>query len=132
MSESVVHPGDIQASSAPVGRRSVRLIELDGQALIYDDEIRHWIVLNHTASALWQCLDGSATVAEIADDLSAVFGAQPEKAQEQVLHMVRLLGHQGMLEGIVPFRPTETEPGVQGVDAPPQTEELFPQVPPTT
>jgi len=133
MTESEVHPGDIQASSAPVGRPSVRLIELDGQVLIYDDELRHWLVLNQTASALWQCLDGSATVAEIADDLSAVFGAQPEKAQEQVLHMVRLLGHQGMLEGVVPFKPIEPESAVQArLDAPAETEELFPQVPPTT
>ena len=132
MTESEVHPGDILASSAPVGRRSTRLIELGGQVLIYHEEIRHWIVLNRTASALWSCLDGSATVAEIADDLSAVFGAQPETVQEQVLHMVRVLGHQGMLEGIVPFQPP-SGPEVPVTDgAPADTIELFPDVPPTT
>lgn len=130
MKESGVQPAEILASSAPVGRRSVRIVELDGQALIYDEEIRHWIVLNQTASALWRCLDGSGTVAEIAGDLGAVFCAQPETAQEQVLHMVRVLGQQGMLEGIVPV---PGGPGIEVVDEPlTGTEPLFPHVPITT
>ena len=131
MRESEVHPGEIQASFAPVGRASVRLIELDGQALIYDDELRHWIVLNRTASALWHCLDGSATVAEIADDLSTVFGAKPEAVHEQVLHMVRLLGHQGMLEGIVAYRPENGADASASRDASTAPPDLFPHVPPT-
>ena len=124
MEEAHLQPGDIQASSALVGRLSVRLIELDGRALLYDDELRHWVVLNGTASALWRCLDGSGTVSEIADDLGAVFSAEPAKVQEQVLFMVRLLGQQGLLEGVVPVGVGN---GTAEVDGP-----LFPLVPPTT
>jgi Coenzyme PQQ synthesis protein D (PqqD) len=129
MTESAF-PGDIQLSSAPAGRRTARLIELDGHALLYDDGLRHWVVLNPTAHALWRCLDGSGTVAEIADDLSAAFGAEPETVQEQVLHMVRVLGQQGLLEGVVPV------PGGPGIDVVDEalagTEPLFPHVPATT
>ncbi len=129
MTEIDIHPADIQPASVPVGRRSVGLIELDGQALIHDDERRHWVVLNPTAFAVWRCLDGSGTVAEIADDLSEVFRGEPKLVQEQTLHMVRVLGQQGLLEGIVPV------PGGPGFVAPiealPGTP-LFPHVPPTT
>jgi hypothetical protein len=124
MEEAHRQPGHIQLDSAPVGRRSVRLIELDGRTLLYDDEIRHWVVLNGTASALWHCLDGSGTVGEIAEDLGAVFSAEVAKVQEEILFMVRVLGQQGLLEGVVPVG---VEDEIAEADAP-----RFPRVRPTT
>ena len=124
MAETQLQPGHLQLSSAPVGRRSVRLIDLDNRTLLYDDEIRHWIVLNGTASALWRCLDGSGTVGEIAEDLGAVFSADAAKVQEEVLFMVRVLGQQGLLEGVVPV---EVEDETAKADGP-----RFPPVRPTT
>ena len=124
MAQENLQPGHLQLSSAPVGRGSVRLIELDGRTLLYDDELRHWLVLNGTASALWRCLDGSGSVEEIAGDLSAVFSVDSEKVREQILFMVRVLGQQGLLEGVVPV---EEERAAAAVDGP-----RFPPVRPTT
>ncbi len=139
MTESDAQPDEIQASTVPRGRRSVRLIEIDGQALIYDDEIRRWLVLNPTASAVWHCLDGSGTVAEIAGDVSEVFGAAPELVQKQVLQMVQAFAWQGMLEGVSPRvgSPAAEELGESGGDGSPASQTdgaqaLFPVVPPST
>ena len=93
----------IQADFVPIGRRSARVIELDGHGLLHDDLIRRWMVLNPTAYGLWQCLDGSGSVAEIAEDMSAVFGQERELVEKHVLAMVQNLARQGMLEGIAPL-----------------------------
>ena len=124
MTKEHLQPGHLQLSSAPVGRSSVRLIELDGRTLLYDEAIRHWVVLNGTASALWRCLDGSGSVEEIAEDLSAVFSADSTQVRDQILHMVRVLGQQGLLEGV---QPVEVDGGAAAVDGP-----RFPPVRPTT
>ena len=130
----------IKADFVPIGRRSANLIELDGHALLHDDGVRRWIVLNPTAYALWQCLDGSGTVAEIAEDMSAVFGQERDFVEKHVLSIVQNLGKKGMLEGIAP----EVGPGALGegsedsggeglpVEQPRSEEPLFMQVPPSS
>ena len=130
----------IQVDFVPVSRRSARLIELDGHALLHDEGIRRWIVLNPTAYALWQCLDGTGTVAEIAEDMGAVFGQERESVEKQVLAMVQNLGRKGMLEGIAPLEGLGSseegseEAGGEGlpVEQPRSNEPLFMQVPPSS
>jgi hypothetical protein len=105
-------PADLQLSSSPVRRQSTQRLELDGRALVFDTALRHWIVLNPTADAVWQGLDGALSVTEIADDLCAFFAGDAAKVQEEVLHMVRVFGQQGFLEGVVPV------PGGPGIGCP--------------
>ena len=130
----------IQADFVPISRRSVRLIELDGHGVIHDEHIRRWMVLNPTAYALWQCLDGSGSVAEIAEDMSEVFGQERDTVLKHVLIMVQNLARQGMLEGIAPQvgAPTEEDSdeasggGVLPAEQPRQDEPLFLAVPPSS
>ena len=126
---------EIETTFVPVGRRSAQVIELDGQGLLFDNDLRTWMVLNPTALVIWRCLDGTGTVTEIADDMSTAFGTEQEVVRMHVLQVVRAFGRQGLLEGVAPLNghhghdENEEEAGAGQTR---QDEPLFLHVPPTT
>ncbi len=63
----------IDAAFTAMARRDVVAVDVDGEIILYDDSRGVLHRLNPTASALWQCLDGSGTLGEIAADMADVF-----------------------------------------------------------
>jgi hypothetical protein len=123
---------EIETFFVPVGRRTARVIDLDGQGLLYDEDLRIWMVLNSTALVIWRCLDGTGSVAEIADDLGTVYGTEKEAVRMHVLHVVRAFARQGLLEGIAPADGQHDHEETPVVPDPPhETQPLFHEVPPT-
>ena len=57
----------------PKVRDGLTVVELDGEAVIYDEETTELHHLNPTATIVFGLCDGSATMAEMAADLSAAF-----------------------------------------------------------
>lgn len=85
-----------------VPRRAVTAytVELDGEAIVLDQEQNRLHLLNHTATVVWACFDGSGTLAEIAHDLAATL-AQPEaRILDEVVALARNLGHEGLLDAV--------------------------------
>ena len=83
-----------------VGHRRQKTIsvEIDGEAIIYDElqEVAH--LLSPTAAIVWELLDGRSRVEEVAVDLAEAFGAGAEEVLSDVLELVRELIRRGLLE----------------------------------
>ena len=87
---------------------------LDGEAVIHVEGTHSFHVLNRTASLVWQNLDGSMAVDEVAAMLSDAAGAPYEVVLTDVLTTVRSFGALGLLDGV-----HSTEP-LKRADPPPE------------
>ena len=127
---------DIETTYVPLRSPSVESVELDGQAVLYLESSNTMHVLSPTATLVWACLDGTGTVAEIAQDISAVFEADTSTVRQDVLEGVRALAADGLLAGyehLQPERAPASNPkptlseedskrdGTRVLDAPPDT-----------
>lgn len=76
-------------SSKPRVRRDLAVVELDGEAVVYDEasgELHH---LNQTAALVFSLLDGSGTVKELARELAGAYGVPVEGMEGQLHDLVR-------------------------------------------
>lgn len=97
-----IRADDIGEGFVPQVRASVAGVELDGEMVLLDDDTGAMHTLNPTAGALWECFDGSGTVADIAADAAEVYSAEPATVAHDVLELARALGRQGLLVGVAP------------------------------
>jgi hypothetical protein len=67
-------------------------------ALIGGDSIGRLVALDEVSTIIWDALDGTVSVAELADDLAAATGASPEEHLEQISWLVGALRADGFLE----------------------------------
>jgi len=84
-------------------------VEIEREMLLVDGAtgaVRH---LDAIGSVVWQCLDGEATIDEISADLAAGFKADPAVVSGDVLDLVRILGGQGLLDGVDPDLPPQVQ-----------------------
>lgn len=106
----------VEDSYAPLPRSDVRLVEVGDEAVLVDG----WdlaIVLNATGALIWHRLDGHATVLDLARDLAAEAGADPEEVARDVAGFVDRLGTDGVLHGYV-SRPHRDEGAQSNHDEP--------------
>ena len=96
-----MRPEELVATDAPRFRDSVAGVELDGEAVLYDEEQDMLHLLNPTATVVWSCLDGETTLAELADDLADAFEMPVDVIVAELVDLVRQFGQQGLLEGVV-------------------------------
>jgi PqqD family protein of HPr-rel-A system len=86
----------------PTVRRDLTVVELDGEAVIYDEgtgELHH---LNPTATIVFGLCDGTATMRELATDIADAFGVPRDEVESQVRAVVRRFRAAGLLEPSVP------------------------------
>lgn len=103
---------EIDGDFVPRPRSDVSFAEIDGETVVtapVDDQQfnnfdAHW--LDGTASVVWKALDGSSSVDQVADLLSAAFDADSEVVRADVLQLTRTLAKAGLFEGIPAERPT--------------------------
>lgn len=96
----IVESAAIDSSFVPRPCSEVTTVELDGEAVLYDERTHTAHVLNGTAAVLWSCFDGSASLAEIIGDVADVYGAPAAMVEEDVVGLARRLGSQGLLDGV--------------------------------
>ena len=107
-------PDAIDERFVPVARTDVTIGERDGETVLVDRSSGAVHLLNPTAAIVWQCLDGSGTIDEIAIDIADVFGQDASEVGETVVDVVRRFGRQGLLVGVgTPAEPA-TESGATG------------------
>jgi hypothetical protein len=112
---------DIAEESVLTARADVASVEVDGELVLYDDAAGVLHRLNGAAAALWMCLDGSSTLAEIAVDLADVFDAEPAQVAVDVVEAARSFARAGLLAGVdgMTDQSSETEnptPDTRSVD----------------
>lgn len=99
-----VSADDIGGEFVPVVRSGVLSIELDGEIVLTAPgdaaagQRSH--LLDPTASIVWQCLDGHATIAELAEDVAVVVEGDREQITADLVELFTTLGRAGVLEGV--------------------------------
>ena len=82
----------------PKIREDLTIEELDGEAVVYDEESTELHHLNRTATIVFDLCDGSATMAEMAEDISAVFGVPVNQVEPEVRALIRRFRKIDLLE----------------------------------
>jgi hypothetical protein len=77
--------------AVPIPSPVVQMVTIGHESVLVDEGTGHAEVVNHTASIVWQCLDGQSSLGEIATDLADVFGVDREVVLADVLSLVTSL-----------------------------------------
>jgi len=88
----------VAASRPRVRRSGLTTVELDGEAVIYDDSSGELHHLNPTATIVFGLLDGTATIRELSSDIAEAFGMPPEEIEPQLRSLLRRFRKAGLLE----------------------------------
>lgn len=83
----------------PKMRDDLTVVELDGEAVIYDDRSGDLHHLNATATLVAEFCDGTATVRELTIDISRAFGVPENEIDRQIRILLRRLRSAGLLAG---------------------------------
>lgn len=86
-------------AARPKVRDDLTVVELDGEAVVYDEtsgELHH---LNPSATVVFGLLDGTATVHELALDMADAFGVPVEEMESQVRELTRRFRALGLIAG---------------------------------
>ncbi|HZD79133.1 MAG TPA: HPr-rel-A system PqqD family peptide chaperone [Actinomycetota bacterium] len=75
--------------SRPMMRSDLTVVELDGEAVIYDEETGDLHHLNPTATIVFGLCDGRSTMREMSQDISAAFGVAADEVEQQVRALIR-------------------------------------------
>jgi hypothetical protein len=78
----------------------VYTVELDGEAVLLDEEANRLHHLNHTASLLWACFDGETPVEALATEICEELELTYESVLADTLQVVRELASEGLLAGV--------------------------------
>jgi peroxiredoxin len=97
---SLVAPDALGLDAAPRSLRSTVLVEHGDELVLVERAHGAVVLLNRSAATVWQCLDGEGTLAEIAEDVSDVFGVKLDRARSDVIDTARQLGTLGLLAGV--------------------------------
>jgi len=93
-------PQDIGGDFVAHRRLKVVTVEIDGEAIIYDElrELAH--LLSPTATIVWESLDGQSRLREVAVGLAEAFDVSAEQVLGDVLKLVREFAHRDLLENV--------------------------------
>jgi hypothetical protein len=90
---------NLHSESALSVRADLTAVDVDGELVIYDDSRRRLHRLNPSATILWNCLDGSATLREIADDIAEALATDPDSVLSDIVALAAHLEDEGLLQG---------------------------------
>jgi hypothetical protein len=87
------------AALKPKVREDLVVVDIDGEAVVYDptDILLHH--LNPTAAVVFKLCDGSGTVSELSEDIADVLGVSAGTVREQVRRVVSQFKQEGFLDG---------------------------------
>lgn len=86
----------------PRVRDDLAVVELDGEAVIYDERNGDLHRLNPTATVVFSLLDGSATLEELARDLAEAYSIHVQEVEGQLRTLVVQFAESHLLVGAEP------------------------------
>lgn len=86
-------------AARPKVREDLTVVELDGEAVVYDESSGELHHLNPSATLVFGLLDGTATIRELVADVSDAFGVPVEEVEPQLRDLVRDFRRLGLLNG---------------------------------
>ena len=87
------------APMKPKVRNELAVVELDGEAVIYDEESGDLHHLNPTATIVFSLCDGTATVKELSSEIATAFGVPLDDVELQVRALLRQFRKSDLLQG---------------------------------
>ncbi len=87
------------AASRPRVREDLTVVELDGEAVIYDERSGELHHLNPSATLVFGLLDGTATVRELAAEVADAFGVPADQVESEIRALIRRLRSLGLMNG---------------------------------
>lgn len=102
MSEQALAAADIGPDDVLRRRGDVAVVDLDGQAVLYDPDAAAAHHLDAIGALVWDLLDGAAPLSGQAAALADAFGADPAVVESDIVRLTRDLGALGLLEGVMP------------------------------
>jgi hypothetical protein len=86
----------------PKVRADLAVVEIDGEAVIYDEPSRDVLYLNPTATIVFGLCDGTGTVKEMAADIADAFSVPTDQVERQVRSLLREFKKSRLLDGYGP------------------------------
>jgi PqqD family protein of HPr-rel-A system len=77
------------ATTKPRVREELTVVELDGEAVVYDERTGDLHHLNPTATLVFGLCDGTATGRQLAQDIAAAYDQPVDEVVEQVQGLLR-------------------------------------------
>ncbi len=93
-------PDEMGPTYAPRPRPTTISQRLDDEVLLIDGRTGRMHVLNSSAAIIWECLDGSVTLEELAVELAEAFGADRETVLRDTMTVAREVAARGLLDGV--------------------------------
>jgi PqqD family protein of HPr-rel-A system len=81
-----------------VARHGLTVIELDGEAVVYDELTGNLHHLNETAALIFSLCDGTSSAHELSADVAAAYGLSVTDIKPHVRSLLRKLKRQGLME----------------------------------
>jgi PqqD family protein of HPr-rel-A system len=83
----------------PKTRNDLAVVELDGEAVIYDEASGDLHHLNPTATIIFNLFDGTATVKELAALIEEEFKVPANEVEKQIRALMKEFRSAGLLDG---------------------------------
>ncbi len=91
--------GGLEISApGPSTRPDLVVVELDGEAVVYDEQSGNVHHLNPSATVVFSLLDGELTPGQLAAEIAAAFGLENDEVDRQVRALVARFREQGLLD----------------------------------
>lgn len=91
-------PGAVDGTSVVSRVAGVHVLPLtDDRLLLHDVASGSLLVVNPTGALVWECLDGSSSVAEVCRDLADVLGASFETVLTDTCAVIRQMAERGLV-----------------------------------
>ena len=87
----------IHAGTSPSRSDASTWVTLDGEVVVFDERTSTAVVLNRSASALWEAIDGSATIGAIAAGIAEVASMPVAQLEGQIVDAVRDMVDRGLV-----------------------------------
>jgi hypothetical protein len=91
--------GGVMAAIKPKIRDDLTMVELDGEAVIYDGANGQLHYLNPTATLVFGLCDGRSTIRQFSEDIAQAFGVDRREIERQVRALLRQFKQAGFLNG---------------------------------
>ena len=85
-------------AAKPKLRDDVAVVELDGEAVIYDEASGNLHHLNPTATIVLAFCDGTSTISQFSREIAQAFDVVPTEVEPQVKNLVKEFRRAGLLE----------------------------------
>jgi len=95
-------PAEVDAAFVAVPAAAVHTVEIDGEAVLLDQDAERLHHLNPTAALVWACLDGRSSLGQIAADLSSELDVPFDTVLADTVVVIGQLGDEGLLAGVDP------------------------------